>query len=68
MHRYTQEGRRGLASLKGNDVARAQLLEQLSRQNGLGLALVRARCHESGDGGDDEYEWGEALGRAAVSM
>jgi hypothetical protein len=59
LFRYTQEGRRGVASLKGRDVQRAQLLLQLAHQTGLGVALVQARCHESGDAGDDEYENGE---------
>lgn len=52
--RYTQQGRAGLASLKGNDITRARLLQQLSEQTGAGVALVRARCHESGNAGDDE--------------
>lgn len=55
--RYTQAGRTGLDALKGNDITRAQLLQQLSQETGAGVALVRARCHESGNCGDDESDW-----------
>jgi hypothetical protein len=57
--RYTHQGRRGLSSLKGNDITRAHLLQQLSQETGAGVALVRARCHASGDAGDDSESWGE---------
>jgi hypothetical protein len=50
-----------LASLKGNDITRARLLQQLSEQTGAGVALVRARCHESGNAGDDEEFYSGAL-------
>lgn len=51
-----------MASLKGRDIQRVQLLLELAQQTGLGVALVQARCHESGDAGDDDSENGEGKG------
>jgi hypothetical protein len=58
--RYTDVSRKGIQCLKGMDLVRAQLLRQVSASTGLGVALVRVVCHQSGDA--ENYQWAHCRG------
>jgi len=58
--RYSDASRKGIQCLKGMDLVRAQLLRQVSASTGLGVALVRVNCYQTGDA--ENYRWEHCRG------